>query len=455
MSDEAPVFTVSRLNRLCRFVLGEAFGAIRIEGEISNFAAPGSGHLYFTLKDAEAQVRCAMFRPQASRLTFRPKSGDYVRLRAEVGLYEPRGEFQLIVETLEEAGDGALAQAFERLKQKLAAEGLFDAAHKQPIPRLPQTVGVITSPTGAAIRDILTVMRRRFPAIGVVLIPVRVQGAEARDDIVRALRLANRWRGCDVLIVGRGGGSLEDLWTFNEETVARAIRASAIPVVSAIGHEIDFTISDFAADLRAPTPSAAAEAVSPDRAEWLERFDRLIARLAQSMEQRLRHWRQQTRFLGKRLEQRHPVQRLQIQVQRLDELEARLKRDMERQLGLSRQCLRILAVRLLRVRQHQRIDWLTVRCDQFGQRLTAAMRRRVDRAGQQLHAGVRELHAVSPLATLTRGYSITTQDGTGIILRSCASVVNGMRVKTRLADGELVGVVESVHPDAADSGRIL
>jgi exodeoxyribonuclease VII large subunit len=448
---DAPIFTVSRLNRVCRFLLSESLGAIRIEGEISNFAAPASGHLYFSLKDAEAQVRCAMFRPQARLLSFRPKNGDHVLLTAQVSLYEPRGDFQLIVETLEEAGDGALAQAFERLKQKLAAEGLFDATQKKPIPRLPRTVGVITSSTGAAIRDILTVLRRRFPAIEVVLIPVRVQGADAREDIVRALRLANRWRGCDVLIVGRGGGSLEDLWTFNEEAVARAIHASTIPVISAVGHEIDFTISDFVADLRAPTPSAAAEAVSPDREEWLDRLDRLSARLTQSIGHRLRQLAQHTRFLDKRLEQRHPAQHLQTQAQRLDELEARLQRGLRHQSGQRQHRLHSLEARLLRVRQDQRIALLTARCAQFSQRLATAMQRQLEQASHQVARTAQELQAVSPLATLARGYSITTRADTGALLASCRDIEAGLRINSRLRDGQLLSIVESIQSDAPGS----
>ncbi|RQW78899.1 MAG: exodeoxyribonuclease VII large subunit, partial [Methylococcus sp.] len=331
-TNDVPVFTVSRLNRVCRFLLNETFGTVSVEGEISNFTAAASGHLYFTLKDAEAQVRCAMFRPQARLLRPQPRNGDHVLLRALVSLYEPRGDYQLIVESLEPAGDGALALAFERLKLKLAAEGLFDETHKQAIPALPRTVGVITSPTGAAIRDIITVLRRRFPAIEVIVYPVKVQGAEAPGDIVRAIRLANRLQHCDVLIVGRGGGSSEDLWSFNDETVGRAIFASRIPVISAVGHEIDFTISDFVADLRAPTPSAAAEAVSPDRSDWLERLDRLASRLRQAQANRLTLASQRTRFLAKRLDQQHPAQRLLTQSQRLDQLEQRLRRGWQQRL---------------------------------------------------------------------------------------------------------------------------
>lgn len=446
-SDGEPVFTVSRLNRLCRLLLSDVVGAIRIEGELSNLSAPASGHLYFTLKDSDAQVRCAMFRPQARLLPRRPRNGDHVLLKAQVSLYEPRGDFQLIVETLEEAGDGALAQAFERLKQKLANEGLFDAAHKKPIPKLPKTVGVITSPTGAAIRDILTVLRRRFPAMEVILFPVKVQGAEAKDDIVKALRLANRPGLCDVLIVGRGGGSLEDLWTFNEEAVARAIFASELPVISAVGHEIDFTISDFVADLRAPTPSAAAEAASPDQSEWLQRIDRWGASLQQGLDNRLRQSSTRLQFLEKRLAQQRPAQRLQVQSQRLDELEARLQRGLRYQFGLFDRRLRNQEARLLGLRQDQRIALLSARCGQSSQRLGAALRRQVEHARHRLARASQELLAVSPLATLARGYSITSRADTPTILRSWHDAPPGTRIATRLADGMLISSVESARPE--------
>jgi exodeoxyribonuclease VII large subunit len=440
--NEAPVFTVSRLNRVCRFLLNETFGTVSVEGEISNFTAAASGHLYFTLKDAEAQVRCAMFRPQARLIRPPPRNGDHVLLRALVSLYEPRGDYQLIVESLEPAGDGALALAFERLKLKLAAEGLFDEAHKQAIPALPRTVGVITSPTGAAIRDILTVLRRRFPAIEVIVYPIKVQGADAPGDIVRAIRLANRLQHCDVLIVGRGGGSSEDLWSFNDETVARAIFTSRIPVISAVGHEIDFTISDFVADLRAPTPSAAAEAVSPDRSDWLERLERLASRLRQAQVNRLALASQRTRFLAKRLNQQHPAQRLLIQSQRLDQLEQRLKRGWQQRLLNLEQRLARQQARLRSVNPAPRIRLLALRSGQLDQRLQAAMRHELERGQHRVARIVQELQAVSPLATLARGYSITRLEESGAILYSAENVAPGTRLRTRLGTGELVSRVE-------------
>lgn len=443
MGNETPIFSVSRLNRVCRFLLNETLGTVSVEGEISNFTAAASGHLYFTLKDAEAQVRCAMFRPQARRVRPQPRNGDHVLLRAQVSLYEPRGDYQLIVESLEPAGDGALALAFERLKLKLAAEGLFDEAHKQVIPALPRAVGVITSPTGAAIRDILTVLRRRFPAIEVIVLPVKVQGAEAPGEIVRAVRLANRLRNCDVLIVGRGGGSSEDLLAFNDEGVARAIFASRIPVISAVGHEIDFTISDFVADQRAPTPSAAAEAVSPDRSDWLERLDRLESRLRQAQLHRFTLASQRTRFLEKRLIQQHPAQRLLTQSQRLDELEQRLNRGWRQRLQNLEQRLARQQARLRGSHPTPRIHLLAARAGQLDQRLQSAMRRGLELGQHRVARIAQELQAVSPLATLARGYSITRREDTGAILYTAGDVAPGTRLRTRLGTGELLSRVEA------------
>ena len=312
------IYTVTELNGSVRLLLSGHFGTVWVEGEISNLAQPTSGHLYFTLKDRDAQVRCALFRGSARFLTFRPANGMQVLARANVSLYEPRGEYQLTVDYLEEAGDGALRRAFDALKARLSAEGLFDAARKQPIPKPPRCLGVITSPTGAAVRDILTVLKRRFPALPVIVFPVKVQGEEAKHDIVRALALAGRSGLCDALILARGGGSLEDLWAFNEEIVARAIAACPLPVVSGVGHETDLTITDLVADLRSPTPSAAAEAVSPDAAEWLARFARLEGRLRQHWRVALGRQAQTLDFLSRRLRQAHPEKQMQRQAQRLD-----------------------------------------------------------------------------------------------------------------------------------------
>ncbi|HQR52883.1 MAG TPA: exodeoxyribonuclease VII large subunit, partial [Burkholderiales bacterium] len=319
------VFSVSRLNREARALLERGLGTVWLEGEISNLSRPGSGHWYFSLKDAAAQVRCAMFRQRNLLVRFPVKDGAQVLARGRVSLYEARGEFQLVIEHLEEAGEGALRRRFEELKQRMQAEGLFDAQHKQPLPALPRRIGVVTSPTGAAIRDILHVLRRRFPAIPVLIYPVAVQGEAAPREIVQALGLAAARRECDVLIVARGGGSLEDLWAFNDEAVARAIFACPIPVVSGVGHEVDVTIADFVADERAPTPSAAAERVVPDRAEWLRSLAATYRRLGLAMRRRLGDQRQALLQREQRLARVHPGVVLRQHAQRLDELEGRLR----------------------------------------------------------------------------------------------------------------------------------
>ncbi len=385
------VYTVSRLNREARILLESGLPMLWIEAEMSNLARPSSGHWYFTLKDANAQVRCAMFRGSNARVRVTPRDGMQVLVRARVGLYEPRGEYQLVIEQLEEAGEGALRRRFEELKARLAAEGLFDAALKRSLPALPRRIGVITSPTGAAIRDIVHVLGRRFAAIPVLIYPVPVQGTGAALEIATALRLANQRAEVDVLILARGGGSLEDLWSFNEEVVARAIRASRIPVIAGIGHEVDVTIADFAADVRAPTPSGAAELVVPDRAEWLRTLSGIGARLVQAGRRRIARAEERLRWLGGRLARVHPRERLALRAQRLDELEARLGRAL-------------------------------------GQHLATARARLVSAS--------RTLNAVSPLATLERGYSILVT-AEGRVVHRAAEVSEGDSVIARTGRGSV------------------
>src|ERR1700683_1480816 len=319
--EKRDVYSVSRLNREVRVLLERGFGTLWVEAEISNFSRPSSGHWYFSLKDANAQVRCAMFRQRNMLCALSARDGQKVLVRARIGLYEPRGEFQLVVEHMEDAGLGALKRQFEELSARLKAEGLFAAERKRPLPALPRRIGVITSPSGAAVRDILHVLARRFPAVAVMIYPVAVQGAQAPAEIFAALALACRRADCDVLILARGGGSLEDLWAFNDERLARAIVASPIPVISGIGHEIDFTIADFAADVRAPTPSAAAELVVPDAQEWLTAFVRLGSRLERCMRRRLEEHGERLRWLAGRAALVSPTARLGAHAQRLDELE--------------------------------------------------------------------------------------------------------------------------------------
>ncbi len=440
------VYTVSRLNREVKLLLEHGLPLIWIEGEISNLSRPRSGHLYFTLKDEQAQVRCAMFRGRNRLLGFEPENGMHVLARVRVSLYEPRGDYQLIVEHMEESGDGALRRAFEALKRRLQAEGLFDEARKRPLPRLPRRIGVVTSPTGAAIRDILHVLRRRFPAIPVMVYPTSVQGEAAAGEIVAALARAGARAECDVLILARGGGSLEDLWPFNEERVARAIAACPIPVVSGVGHEVDFTIADFVADRRAPTPSAAAELVSPDGAEWLARFEALERRLRTEAERLLAGLSQRVDWLERRLAREHPGARLERVRERLAALRDRAVRaQVARLAGLGHRLERTETA-LAAHHPGERIAALGERVDQLRRRLATAGRGRLERAGQRLAAVGRALHAVSPLATLERGYAIVTRDRDGRILRDAAEAAPGEAVTARLARGRLRCRVERAEP---------
>lgn len=412
--DSRRILTPSGLNRIARDLLEGEFPAVWVEGELSNVARPASGHLYFVLKDDRAQVRCAMFKPRSTQLRFRPAEGTKVLARGRISLYEARGEYQLIVEHLEEAGEGALRRAFEELKARLAAEGLFDAAAKRPLPRLPHRIGVITSATGAAIRDVLSVLGRRFPLVEVDILAVPVQGVEAPPTIVAALAAAGNARRHDVLLLTRGGGSLEDLMAFNDERVARAIRASPIPVVSAIGHEVDFTIADFAADERAPTPSAAAEMLVPDAVSVLANLDRDAERLRRLVRDRVAALAQRTDHALGRLTAQRPDTRLAQARQRL----ALLRRMLA-------QPPRIL------------IERLRLRMTHDDSRMREALPRGLERGRTRLEAAGRTLHAVSPLATLERGYSILLAVPSGTVVRSVRAVSAGDRVDARLADGTL------------------
>jgi len=441
---ERDVYSVSRLNREAKALLEGSFPLLWVEGEISNLSRPASGHLYFSLKDSQAQVRCALFRGNQRGLGVQPKDGMQVLVRARVSLYEGRGDYQLIVETLEEAGEGALRRAFELLKNRLAAEGLFEPSAKKPLPRLPRRIGVITSPSGAVLHDILTTLKRRFPAIPVLLHPVPVQGEGAAERIAAMIRLAGQRRDCDVLILARGGGSLEDLWAFNEEIVARAIHACPIPIVCGVGHETDFTIADFAADARAPTPTAAAEMLSPDRLEWLTVLSQKDRRLKQLARDRLRAAQQQLDYLSTRLV--HPGKYLLRQQDRLQSLAARLQRATGQRLHNLGQQLRILGTRL-RARNpladlRARSLLLTHRRAQLDERL----RRARERTQARLQQAMQLLDTLSPLATLARGYAIVQQPD-GAVLRDARNVRLGDRLRARLARGGITCRVETIDDE--------
>jgi exodeoxyribonuclease VII large subunit len=435
------IYSVSRLNREVRVLLERGFGSLWLEAEISNFAKPSSGHWYFSLKDASAQVRCAMFRQRNMLCTFTARDGQKVLVRARIGLYEPRGEYQLIVDHMEDAGLGALKRQFEELSAKLKQEGLFATERKRRLPSFPRRIGIITSPTGAAVRDILHVLERRFPAAAVLIYPVSVQGAQAAAEIVAALEVAGRRAECDVLILARGGGSLEDLWAFNDERLARAIVASRIPVITGIGHEIDFTIADFAADVRAPTPSAAAELVVPDAEEWLSAVVRFGARLQRCMDRRLEEHRERLRWLTGRLGQVSPVVRLGAQAQRLDELEQCLVRALRRRLQQHRERLRWLTGRAAQVTPSTRLAQQRLRLENLTQQLHRSGRRALESRREKLLPLIRTLNAVSPLATLERGYAIVSIEG-GEILRNAEHARPGTIIEARLAQGRVRAKVE-------------
>lgn len=442
MQDTRPrALSVSELNHQARHLLESSFMQVWVEGELSGFSRPSSGHWYFSLKDRKCQVRCAMFRGMNQRIRTLPKEGDQIRIRGKVTLYENRGDFQIIVEHLEPAGLGALQQAFEELKRKLLSEGLFEQARKKPIPALPRHIGVVTSPTGAAIHDILTVLARRCPAIPVTLYPTAVQGKAATAEIARAIASAQQHGVADVLIIGRGGGSLEDLWCFNEEAVARAIADCTIPTVSAVGHEVDVTIADFVADLRAPTPSAAAEKISPDQSTWLKQLDERGLRLANAFNLNLKRLGTRLDHLAARL--RDPRRELLEKAQRMDDLELRLSKAIRQRLGSAGVTSEHLHQRLFMQSPRRQLVAGQEAVQRLGERLTDAIGQSLKHRRRSLEHSAQTLHVVSPLATLGRGYAIV-RNGDGDIVRDAETVAPGERVSARVARGEITAEVISV-----------
>ncbi|MEJ2385003.1 MAG: exodeoxyribonuclease VII large subunit [Xanthomonadales bacterium] len=439
------VYTPSELNLEVKLHLEAGFPRIVLEGEISNLARPASGHLYFSLKDDRAQVRCAMFRSAAQRAQIRPANGMLVQARGRISLYEPRGEYQFIVDGLREAGEGLLQRRFEELKKKLEAEGLFDSARKQPLPPCPARIALVTSASGAAVRDLLHVLERRWPVARVRLYAVRVQGAEAPDEIRRAIEAANRHGWADLLIVGRGGGSLEDLMAFNDEAVARAVAASRIPLVSAVGHETDFSICDFVADLRAPTPSAAAELATPDRTVLSGQFERNLRQLQRRVEDRLQRDSQRLDHLAHRLQQRHPVTRLSDQGRQLDALHGRMKSALERRLDHEKLRLAASANRLQARRPGRRLRELDERLARLDRDLNRAMQRAIRAQRDRLAHLQRTLTAVGPEGTIARGYAVLRGPGDTVVTR-VDQVEPDDRVSARLSDGELDLRVERRRP---------
>lgn len=440
--DERRIWTVSRLNLEAQGLLESSFPLLWIEAELSNLSRPASGHLYFSLKDDRAQVSGAMFRNRAQLLRFAPRDGMQVLVRARVTLYVPRGNYQLVIEHMEEAGEGRLRREFEQLREKLRSEGLFDDSRKRPLPAFPRQIGVITSASGAALHDILQVLKRRAPQLPVLIYPAAVQGKDAPGQLRAALALANRRQECDVLILARGGGSLEDLWAFNDEQLAREVAASTIPIVSAVGHEVDVGLTDYVADLRAPTPSAAAELVSPDLASLGQRVDALGRRLAVRMQHRLQSEQQRLGWLEKRLG--HPEQRLQQVAQQIDELEARLRRHLQQRLALPAQRLDQLRRRLHGRDPRVLLKLSETRLAGLSKRLALPLPRQIRDRQRDLHQLGSRLNAVSPLAVLGRGYSISFHQGQA--LRSITSLQPGDTMQTRLRDGDVVSTVTALTP---------
>ncbi|RTZ15304.1 exodeoxyribonuclease VII large subunit [Vibrio aquaticus] len=434
------IFTVSRLNSEVRLLLENEMGIVWLVGEISNFSAPVSGHWYLTLKDSRAQVKCAMFRGNNRRVTFKPQNGNQVLVKARLSLYEPRGDYQLIIESMQPEGDGRLQQQFDELKMKLAGEGLFAQTNKKSLPEHPKCVGVITSKTGAALYDILDVLKRRDPSLPVVVYPTMVQGEEAAIQIAQAIGCANSRNECDVLIVGRGGGSLEDLWCFNNEILARTIAASQIPIISAVGHEVDVTIADFVADMRAPTPSAAAELVSRDNSHKDQALASRQNKLLSAMRFYMSEQKRSNALLLHRLERQHPSYQLQRQTQQLDELELRLQRSMERYLSSRVQKVERQQYRLELNSPVKRLSEQKSQLQRLEQKLLDAMDRKLLNTRHKLALAAEKLDTVSPLATLKRGYSIS-QTEQGQVLTKATDVKTGDTLVTRLADGEIRSTV--------------
>ncbi len=438
--------SVTELNRTVRTLIERGVGRVWVEGEMSNLARPASGHLYFSLKDDAAQVRCAWFRQRQRSPTINLKNGDKLLAYGKVSLYEARGDYQLIVERLEAAGEGELRRRFEELKRKLAAEGLFDEALKKPLPTLPHCIGVITSPSGAAVRDVLSVLQRRFPAIPVVVYPVAVQGDAAAPEICAALLLAARRAECDVLILGRGGGSLEDLWAFNEEAVARAIYDCPLPVISAVGHEVDFTIADLVADYRAPTPSGAAEIVVPDQREWQRHFALACKRFSGHMQRLLEDRYQKLDWLARRLRQCSPQATVTRQGEQLQGLRKTLATAMRTDLMRRSRAIERIESRLRQQSPAARLQRMALRLASLRQRLNAGAEASIAATANRLALSSRALQAISPLATLERGYAIVS-DTEGRAITDAGAITKGSVIEARLAHGRIEAIVSKTGKD--------
>jgi exodeoxyribonuclease VII large subunit len=443
-----PIYTVSQLTAEIRTFLEQNFEHLWVEGEISNLRLPGSGHLYFTLKDESAQLRAVMFRLQNRLLKFEPEDGLQVVCYGRLTVYEPRGEYQIVLDHMEPKGLGALQLAFEQLKERLSKEGLFDPAHKKPMPHLPQRIGIVTSPTGAAIRDILRVIDRRFANVHIIIYPVRVQGEGASQEIAKAIEELNRWPGMDVIIVGRGGGSLEDLWAFNEEAVARAIFRSQIPIISAVGHEVDFTIADFVADLRAPTPSAAAELVVRNKVELIQSLESLGRRLHNAGRTILENRQERLSSLIHRLVD--PRKRLSDVRLRLDDLCARLANSIRHSLSRKQDRLNSKWDGLIHLYPGRQVAEHAHRVAHLSRQAAVALRVRLRLLRQRTDGCLGKLQTLSPLAVLERGYSIARLLPSKEVIRRASDLKVANRVNVKVHRGEFIARVEEIEENDPD-----
>ncbi len=437
------IYTVERLNKTARALLETSFPQVWVEGEVSNLSAPGSGHLYFTLKDDLAQVRCAWFRSRRALFDYSPADGEHVLIRARLTVYELRGDFQLVVQYVEPAGEGALRMRFERLKQSLQAEGLFDSSRKKHLPRIPARIGVITSPDGAAVRDIVTTCRRRFPAVPLVIYATPVQGEQGTAGVIRALDLAQQRCECDVLILARGGGSLEDLWVFNEEGVARAIANCSIPVVTGIGHETDTTIADFVADQRAPTPTASAEITVPDAAQLLRQLDGTLSHLVNGISRKIEQEAQRNDIYAHRLI--HPTRRYPQARHRFEMLFGRLDAAMRSALAQNARSLKSISQTLVQHGPYYRLQNAAWRLQGANQRFASLAGRITNPTRQRLTNSSGRLNTVSPLATLDRGYALVTDEKGQVVTHSTQVEIDDP-VDVRLARGQLLCRVDKIKP---------
>ena len=445
--DEQSVISVSELNKKAKSLLEKGIPKLWIEGEISNLAKPASGHMYFSLKDEMSQIRCAWFKQRQLQNTLNIANGSKMLALGKIGLYEPRGEYQFIVEKMEIAGEGDLKRKYEDLKKKLSAEGIFSEENKSKLPNLPKKIGVITSPSGAAVQDILTVLNRRFPIIPIIIFPVAVQGEQAAPQIQNALEKANFRADCDLLILARGGGSLEDLWAFNEEIVARAIFDSEIPIISAIGHETDVTISDFTADLRAPTPSGAAELAVPDQHDWIKSIDNISEKINTIITQQINSKSQLSDWINKRLSQISPKMTVKRQIEKSNNLQKMLSSSILQNLSKQDKNIHQLKSNLNEVSPRLKIHTQLSRIKELNQKITSCSDHLLEGLNNRIKLASKTLNSVSPLRTLDRGYAIARDAKTKNVIMSADNIEIENDIEVKLAKGEIKVTVIEKHSD--------